>query len=358
MPNPTLEYASSPLGWAVIARRRWRLLVALPLVAAAVATGVSLLRGPDFVAQSRLSPEQPGGSRMQLGGLVSQLGIASSLGGSTENLRFYAEVLRSADLLRATVEHPLGAEAGAATLLDVHGGEAVGPARVGAAVYALNKRMNIGLEPESNLLTLRTRGRTRELAVATNRALLTQLDVFNRERRQSRAGAERQFLEERLAETSAELAEAEAALAGYIESNRRFEESAATSLQVEQLRRRVVLANTKYLSLTESFEQARLDEVRNTPVITVIEDPAGTVHSTGRYRRDGLFGLLIGFLLAVGLIASGEYLKRARAERPELFEELNGRHRVDPVPAGVPAAVSSPARTVSPHPEGSVHAQH
>ena len=334
MPNPHEMTADSPLAWALIARRHARVLLGVPLLAAAVATVVSLLRGPEFVAQARLAPEQSGETGVSLGGLASQLGLAG-VGGSTESIHFYGQLLRSSDLLRAVVAQPLEVDGQSPSLLDLYGGQGTEEARLREAVRVLGDKMTIGLEPESSLLTLRTRAPTEALAVATNEALLTQLDVFNQERRQSRAGAERRFLQERLEETRAELELAETELAAFIESNRRFQESPGTALEVEQLRRRVMMASNKNLSLTENFERARLDEVRNTPVITVLENPAGTVRSTGRRKRDGLFGLLLGTILAVGWVAVAEYLARERAARPELFEELGRRRppRTPPLPA-------------------------
>ena len=331
MPNPHKLTADSPLAWALIARRHARVLLTIPLLAALVAITVSMLRGPEYIAQARLAPEHSGETAVSLGGLASQLGL-SGVGGSTESINFYAQLLRTSDLLRAVVEQPLDVGGQPRSLLELYGGDRTGEARVRAAVQALNDKMAIGLDPESSLLTIRTRAATEELAVATSQALLTQLDVFNQERRQSRAGAERRFLQERLDETRTELELAETELAAFIESNRRFQESPVTALAVEQLRRRVMLASNKNLSLTENFERARLDEVRNTPVITVLENPAGNVRSTGRRKRDGLFGLVIGTILAVGWVAVAEYLARERAVRPELFEEL-GRRRPPTTPS-------------------------
>jgi hypothetical protein len=334
----------------VLARRHARLLLGVPLVAAAAAAGVSVLRGPDYVAQSRLAPEASEDTPLRLGGLASQIGLPGGLGGSTESIHFYAQVLRSSDLLQAVVRQPLPLDGPATTLLDLYGGEGTEAQRLRAAARTLNDRMTMGLDPEANLLTLRTRAPSEALAVATNQALLAQLDVFNQERRQSRAGAERQFLQERLDETRAELARAEGALAGFLQSNRRPEESPLTAIQVERLRRDVMLASTKNLSLTENFERARLDEVRNTPVVTVLENPAGNVRSTGRRMRDGLFGLVIGTILAVGWVALAEYLARERAARPDLFEELQGRRTASPPASRRPErAVGRAAR---PHEEG------
>jgi uncharacterized protein involved in exopolysaccharide biosynthesis len=297
--------------WIASLLRRWRLLVAVPLLAAACAAGVSWLRGPQFVAQSRFSPEGGSSRSVRLGPLAAQFGLDAALGGETgESLAFYAEVLRSHDLLHGVLRRPLGDGQQVRSLLDRYGGNGPESERLRRATKALTDRMSIGIDPEPSLLTLRTRAPSAELAVAINQALLDAVSTFNQERRQSRAMSERRFLEERLAETQRELETAEAELAAFMDRNRRFVESPLTAVEAERLQRRVTLAGQKYISLAESFEQARLDEVRNTPVITVIEAPAGTVRPARLLLRDAAFGFVLGVVVAVLAAAAAEQVGR------------------------------------------------
>jgi hypothetical protein len=75
------------------------MLVVLPLLAALAAVGASLLRGPQFVSQSRFSPEGGKSAPVRLGPLAAQFGLDAALGGEPgESLPFYAVVLRSHDL--------------------------------------------------------------------------------------------------------------------------------------------------------------------------------------------------------------------------------------------------------------------
>jgi uncharacterized protein involved in exopolysaccharide biosynthesis len=268
-----------------------------------------LLRGPQFVSQSRFSQEGGKSAPVRLGPLAAQFGVDAALGGEPgESLPIYAEVLRSHDLLHAVHRRPLPVGREVRSLLDRYGGNGPEGERLRRATRELTERLSIGIDPEPNLLTLRTRAPTAELAVAINQALLDAVSTFNQERRQSRAMAERRFLEERLDETERELENAEAELASFMDRNRRFVESPLTAVEAERLQRRVTLAGQKYLSLAESFEQARLDEVRNTPVITVIEAPAGTVRPSRLLLRDAAFGFVLGAVVAVLAAAAAEQL--------------------------------------------------
>jgi hypothetical protein len=83
--------------------------------------------------------------------------------------------------------------------------------------------------------------------------------------------------------------------------------------------------------MAESFEQSRLEEIRDTPVITVIEPPIVPVFPDRRgLARKALLGLVLGgglvgmmaLLQAVGRPASRQ---DPRAEFEELVAEVRGQ---------------------------------
>jgi len=92
-----------------------------------------------------------------------------------------------------------------------------------------------------------------------------------RDTRQSQAAAERGFTEERMAEAQEELRAAENELQRFLQNNRQFQNSPELVFQHDRLQRRVAMRQQVYTSLVQSYEQARIDEVPNTPVITVVE---------------------------------------------------------------------------------------
>lgn len=303
-----LQRDDTPSAWLARLRRGWKLLLILPLAAGVAAVAMGLLRGPEYVSRSRFSPEQAAGQSSRLSGLASQFGLDAGLPRATESLQFYQEVLRSHDVLEAVVRTPLGT-AGGGSLLAVYGAGDTEAERLRAAIEAASERLTIGVDPEASLLTLRTSGEEPELAVALNRALLAQLAAFNQQKRQSRATAERSFLEDRLAAARQELENAESALVQFLDRNVRFE-SARKQIEQERLQRRVALSNQLYVTLAESFEQARIDEVRNTPVITVIETPESTVQPSRSLRRDAIFGMVLGLVAALVVIVGRELMSR------------------------------------------------
>jgi uncharacterized protein involved in exopolysaccharide biosynthesis len=116
------------------------------------------------------------------------------------------------------------------------------------------------------------------------------------------------FTQERLAAAHAELQQAERAVEEFLERNRSYERSPALQFEYSRLQRRLDLRQSVYVALAQAHEQASIEAVRNTPVITVLDHPAGSAE-----KAKSLFGLLflagaLGTVGGVGLAFVREYL--------------------------------------------------
>ena len=128
--------------------------------------------------------------------------------------------------------------------------------------------------------------------------------------RQTRARAERTFAEGRQAEALAELRAAESDLLEFLTTNRDVTGSPALVARRERLQREVTMRQTVYTSLRQSYEQSRLEEVRDTPTITVVEDALLPARPDSRKLLQKLvlasaIGLLLGGFLALVLARRG-----------------------------------------------------
>ena len=139
--------------------------------------------------------------------------------------------------------------------------------------------------------------------------------------RQSQAAAERAFIETRLAEVQDSLRAAEDRLERFLESNRQWAGSAELTFQRDRIQRQVVMQQQVFTSLAEAHEQARIGEVRNTPVITVVERP---VRPNPRWRvLKVALGMVLGGMLGVMLAFGREYADRARAREGDGYREFS-----------------------------------
>ena len=124
----------------------------------------------------------------------------------------------------------------------------------------------------------------------------------------------------RAAQDDLEIAEHELQI--FLQRNRSYKDSPALTFEASRLERIINLRQQVYTSLAQAHEQARLDEVRDTPVMTIVDSPAGSAEPTGHVASRVGFGLLIGFLLGAAAAMIYEYVAKLPQALPKDYEEL------------------------------------
>jgi uncharacterized protein involved in exopolysaccharide biosynthesis len=190
------------------------------------------------------------------------------------------------------------------------------------AVDRLRRNVSVATDPKSGLVTLRVSARGRELSETISRRLLDLVNEFNLQKRQTQAAAERKFVESRLLEARRELEAAEGDMQAFLQRNRSYQGSPQLTFEAGRLQRRITLRQEVYSSLAESFERARIDEVRNTPLITVVDAPEGSGRKAGNVLVTAVVGLIAGACIALLIAFALEMLDRARREGAQEYLEL------------------------------------
>ncbi|HEY6157085.1 MAG TPA: hypothetical protein VIV88_06500 [Gemmatimonadales bacterium] len=133
--------------------------------------------------------------------------------------------------------------------------------------------------------------------------LIRAVKHFNVATRQLQARELRTFLEKRVADALQNLHETEDDLRGFYERNRRFADSPQLIFEESRIKRQVELRQELYTTLSKELESARIDEVNDTPMITVIDPPFASS------RPDGPSILALAFAgLMLGICARGGWL--------------------------------------------------
>jgi uncharacterized protein involved in exopolysaccharide biosynthesis len=140
-------------------------------------------------------------------------------------------------------------------------------------------------------------------------SLLSLTNQFAVTNLRTRARERREFVESQAMQARANLQVAEDSLRQFYERNRRLLDSPTLQFEDARLRRRVDLRQDLYLALSRELDQARIDEVRDTPILDVIDPPvAPSRHEIPNRRGLTLLAAFFGSLAAiVGLV-----LERAR----------------------------------------------
>lgn len=314
---------------ATVILRHLRLLILLPTIIFVLTTWLLMARR-QYVGQSKLSPQSTQNDASGLAGIAATFGMNVPIGRTGESLDFYAELLKSREVLNEVAltnyRFPMGPneqDTLSGTLLDLYQikGKTL-DGRLARARGRLQRDIIATVRRPAGLIGLRTKARWPRLSEQINRRLLDLVNQFNTQRRQSQAGAERRFLEERLDSAGRELELARIAQRQFLEKNRVWQGDPRLTFENQQLAQQLALRQQVYETMSQSYEKARLDEVRNTPVITVVETPEGSRRREGGLMIPALASLAVGSILALGLALALEYAARERAQHPEAYEGL------------------------------------
>jgi uncharacterized protein involved in exopolysaccharide biosynthesis len=151
--------------------------------------------------------------------------------------------------------------------------------------------------------------------------VLEQINDFNLRTRQSQAATERRFTERRLAEVRQDLRDAENEVKAFLGHNASYDRAPQLKLEYDRLSREVSLRQQVYTSLSEAYEQAKIDEVRDTPVLTVIEAPTLPVSPDPRgLLRRAVFASIIAAFLTIAVASLRELVRGWDNRTPELVE--------------------------------------
>jgi uncharacterized protein involved in exopolysaccharide biosynthesis len=319
--------------------RRWRLVLGLPVAAAALTAVVVLLWPPmytattSFVPESGSQPNVPPG----LAGIAGQFGLSLGSDG-TQSPRFYASVLRSRaimdSVLLARYKDPRGGgdRPDSATLLEILSRELltwISGDDLADSLHEgreeLGDLVSVGVDNQTKIVVLSVDSRSPTLAADVANRFIHYLHEFNAKTRQSQAGERRSFAEQQVAEAERQLNAAEEAMKRFYERNRSFQQSPQLVFEEGRLSRQVDIRQEMYLTLKREHETARIDEVNDVPVITVI-DSASPPQERSKPKRVLL--IVLAFVLggmAGGLGAFGlDSLDRVRREREGDYRELQG----------------------------------
>lgn len=302
--------------------RHWKLVVGTALGVAAIAAVMLLLQRPTYTGRATFTPEAATGSGGG-GGLGALVGVASELGfgvstGSVSP-EFFVRLASSGELLRSTLESeftdPRASGGGRAPLLEILEVPGSSPEeRLQNGVITLRKQIEASADNPTGIVTLEVEMGSPVLAAEVANHLVKLLNQFNLERRQSQSREQRRFTGERMAEAERDLRASERAELAFLQRNRDYSSSPLLTFEAGRLARDVQVKQELFLTLSKAHTEARIAEVRDTPVLTVVDSAVAPVRRTSPRRTIGvIIAGLVGAMLGIGLA----YLASTRDRPPE-----------------------------------------
>ena len=320
-----------PLEVLSLVLRRWRATLVFPLAAAFVTGLVSLILRPTYTATTTFVPENSMQSRLPSGlaSIATQFGIP--LGADAgRSPRFYAQVVRSRKLgehvLLSRYPEPRQNEArnDSATLLEILEVRGRDSAEiVERGIKQLNRLISVRVDDQTSMVSISVDAHYPVLASAVANRFTEELNSFNAQYRQSQARERRQFVEQRLADGQRDLRSVEEDLRTFYERNRSWQNSPQLAFEEGRMRRQVEIRQEVYLTLRREYEVARIEEVNDVPIITVVDAAVPPVRKSKPKRVLLVVVALVLTTVLGGLwAASAEYFDRMRREQNEIFADV------------------------------------
>lgn len=149
------------------------------------------------------------------------------------------------------------------------------------------------------------------------------LDTYILTQRRTRASQQRRWLDLRLEEVRSDLMEAEEMLKDFRVKNRRIVDSPELLMEQERLIRDVELHSGVFLELTKQHEMIKVQEIRDMPVVQILDYATAPVTKSGPGRMRIVFlGTVFGLITGLLSVYGNRLLNMSEEENKSLVKKI------------------------------------
>ena len=313
------------LQWVLVP---WRRYLTVPLVVAAIMGAGSFLVPNKYRAVAQLYPEQrtpSGGANLgAFAGLAQQFGVGLASG--AQSPQFYVQVLASRGLMEQVLKEkvsPAGRDSmSLMSYLDDSEDESE---RYERAVRRLRDATESSVNARTNIVEVAVSLNDRYVAAQVVALYIEALNRFNLLTRRSQAGQRRRFVEKSLTESQDSLDAVDRSIRVFLTNNRSYRDSPALAFEYERLQRAMSSYQQLNTGIRRDYDTARLDEVNDTPVLSVVDPPRVPMMKASPNRTLAVLGgMAIGVMLVLMWAAMRAFLGRMKLEQPQQFASVSG----------------------------------
>ena len=293
MDSPAPRYPPSKTGERTIAflKNAWqhRIQVGIWMVIAALlSAGVGFgLLTVYYRSTATLLPESGRdnfSALSQLSGVAELAGLGPGTGSITKD---YPAIMSSDSLLRIISRIPYHTSkfANPVTLVQYFGyGDEDTETGLDKTIRKLRQLLAVSSDAKTGVVTASIDLPEPQLAADALNNLVSELDAYLRFRHVSHATEQVRWISQRLNEVQSELAAAEDRLKDFRERNRRVADSPDLLLEQERLMRNVQTSSTVFIELKRQYEIARIEELRDQPLVNVLDVGRPAVRHSSPHR--------------------------------------------------------------------------
>lgn len=324
--DPLLRRAreeTSMIGFVNVLLRHRGLIAAGALIGLVIALAGSLRETRYYTTGVEFSPR--GASSGLLAGIAAQYNLSILGADPSQSVEFYESLVKSSELSRRVAGREYQVRVNGRLVrgtlpgfYKIHAGSK--DAEINLAAVELRDHIGATSNRRTGIVTFYVSAPYADLTQQIGNNIVSELDVYNTERRRSQVTQERVFIGKRVDESRIALSQAENDLRGFLEVNREYRSSPSLTLEYDRLQREVARRSEIYTSLAEAEERARIEEVRDTPAITIVQ-PATLPMSPdiGNGIRNILLAAIAGMLIGIVLAFVRERIRETEADHQPAY---------------------------------------
>jgi uncharacterized protein involved in exopolysaccharide biosynthesis len=273
-------------------------------------TYVQFIQQPQYVSSATVLLPSGGGSNLGgLAGLASQFGVNVPTGASADlsSPSLFPELLRSRTFAEKILDQKFyteeyGKELSLLAIL-THGDKPPEVSRdtlITSALGSLEKILKFDKKPNSTFSVIKVTTSEPLFAKQLAEVTLVELEALNRFYKSQTVNEKTTFIANRIASVENDLKSSETRLKEFNERNRQIS-SPALQLEQGRLARNVEIQKGIYLTLKQQYELAKIEEVQETSIVQVLDNPQVPLGPTNKKLKlsvllAGVFGLGIGII--------------------------------------------------------------
>jgi uncharacterized protein involved in exopolysaccharide biosynthesis len=328
-PSPALDLAS----FLALAHRSWRFVLAIAFLLGVITFALTLGMQRRFTTHAMILPDTKtvGGLSAALTGMASQFGLQLGEGMGTKSPRLYADLATSRTILERMLATPVSStQAGPRRpLIDwVVAPRTDSLDRLEQGVRRLAKAISVRTDLQTGVVRVDVVAKDPLVAANAANALLQYFGEFNLHQRQTQGHERRAFVEKRMTSAVGDLNASEESVRFFLERNRSYQSSPQLVYEFGRLQRQLELRQQVYLTLARELETARIEELNDTPLFTIVDSARAPVKpSSPRRFFLTVSGAVLGFVAAAFLVIVIENLRRRAADGDAEARRMHDRWR-------------------------------
>jgi uncharacterized protein involved in exopolysaccharide biosynthesis len=178
--------------------------------------------------------------------------------------------------------------------------------------------LRVAVNPETGVVRVTVRSKWPRLSEQVAQEVLDEVNRFNLQTRQAQALAQQQFFRARADTAYAELQFSEDRLKAFLKANREFRSDPELAFTHDRLTRDLLTRQGIYTTLAEGYEQSRIEAVRNTPSVAVVEVPRVPLRADKRrFALRSAVAAFVGAVIAAFLALVSQIVDSSRSRHPE-----------------------------------------